>query len=98
MLLHTRMLIGFLVGLGAGIIAHEFAAGSGWLLWLIQYVTDPVGKIFLRLLFMLVVPLVFSALVLGVTLADSLGSASSGSDLPVPRQRPRLRSYCSSLA
>ena len=67
MLLHTRMLIGFLIGLGAGIIAHEFAANHDWLLWLIQYVTDPVGKIFLRLLFMLVVPLVFSALVLGVS-------------------------------
>jgi len=33
---------------------------------LVTYVTNPVGQIFLRLLFMLVVPLVFSALVLGV--------------------------------
>ena len=32
----------------------------------IQYVTQPVGQVFLRLLFMLVVPLVFSALALGV--------------------------------
>src|SRR6185295_2265521 len=32
----------------------------------IQYVTLPVGQIFLRLLFMLVIPLIFSALVLGV--------------------------------
>ena len=32
----------------------------------IDYVAAPVGQIFLRLLFMLVLPLMFSALVLGV--------------------------------
>src|SRR4029077_2975288 len=32
----------------------------------VRYVTGPIGQIFLRLLFMLVVPLIFSALVLGV--------------------------------
>jgi Na+/H+-dicarboxylate symporter len=51
--LHTKMLIGFLVGAVAGICAN-------------LYVTNPIGQLFLRLLFMLVVPLVFSALVLGV--------------------------------
>lgn len=65
--LHTRMLIGFIVGLVGGILAHLFAADSAWLADLIHYVTEPAGKIFLRLLFMLVVPLVFSALVLGVS-------------------------------
>lgn len=64
--LHTRMLIGFLVGTGAGIAANFFAADAGWLEGLIGYVTDPVGQLFLRLLFMLVIPLVFSALILGV--------------------------------
>ncbi len=33
---------------------------------LVRYVADPIGQLFLRLLFMLVIPLVFSALVLGV--------------------------------
>ena len=32
----------------------------------INYVSEPIGQLFLRLLFMLVVPLVFSALILGV--------------------------------
>lgn len=64
--LHTRMLVGFLVGAGAGIAANVFAVDAGWLNALIGYVTDPVGQLFLRLLFMLVIPLVFSALVLGV--------------------------------
>lgn len=64
--LHTKMLIGFIAGALAGIAANVWAADSGWLHVLVTYVANPVGQIFLRLLFMLVVPLVFSALVLGV--------------------------------
>ena len=64
--LHTKMAIGFAVGISAGVLANLAAADAAWLGALIRYVTDPVGQIFLRLLFMLVVPLVFSALVLGV--------------------------------
>lgn len=64
--LHTKMLIGFIVGLAGGIAAYTFAADAAWLNGLIDWVTYPIGQIFLRLLFMLVVPLVFSALVLGV--------------------------------
>jgi DAACS family dicarboxylate/amino acid:cation (Na+ or H+) symporter len=72
--LHTRMLIGFVVGVVAGIAAKYWFADSGWLQGVIIYVTQPVGQVFLRLLFMLVVPLVFSALVLGVT---EIGDAKS---------------------
>jgi Na+/H+-dicarboxylate symporter len=64
--LHTRMLIGFVLGAGAGLLANLYAADAAWLQTLVTYVTDPVGQLFLRLLFMLVIPLVFSALVLGV--------------------------------
>jgi Na+/H+-dicarboxylate symporter len=64
--LHTKMLIGFIVGAGAGLAANLFVGQADWLEALIRYVTDPVGQLFLRLLFMLVIPLVFSALVLGV--------------------------------
>lgn len=64
--LHTRMLIGFVIGAGAGLLANLYAADADWLQTFVTYVTDPVGQLFLRLLFMLVVPLVFSALVLGV--------------------------------
>jgi DAACS family dicarboxylate/amino acid:cation (Na+ or H+) symporter len=35
-------------------------------LWVAKYVTDPVGQVFLRMLFMVVVPLVFASLALGV--------------------------------
>ncbi len=64
--LHTRMLIGFIVGAGLGLLANTLSADSAWLDAVVRYVADPVGQVFLRLLFMLVVPLVFSALVLGV--------------------------------
>jgi len=64
--LHTRMLIGFTVGIVAGLSAYYFAGGAGWLDTVVTYVTQPVGQLFLRLLFMLVMPLVFSALILGV--------------------------------
>lgn len=66
MALHTRMLIGFVLGAGAGLLANLYAADADWLQTFVTYVTDPVGQLFLRLLFMLVIPLVFSALVLGV--------------------------------
>jgi DAACS family dicarboxylate/amino acid:cation (Na+ or H+) symporter len=75
MALHTKMLLGFAVGAVAGGLA--FAVGQGvdasgapqtatWLAATLKWVTQPVGSIFLNLLFMLVLPLVFSALVLGV--------------------------------
>lgn len=64
--LHTRMLIGFVVGALAGLAGNAWATESQWLSVVVTYVADPVGQVFLRLLFMLVIPLVFSALVLGV--------------------------------
>ena len=48
-------------------IAHLLFAGDARLDAFVGYVTRPAGQIFLRLLFMLVVPLIFSALVLGIT-------------------------------
>src|SRR5690606_24535486 len=64
--LHTQMLIGFVVGATLGIAANLWVGEAGWLDGVIEYVTEPIGQRFLRLLFMLVVPLVFSALILGV--------------------------------
>lgn len=64
--LQMQMLIGFGVGLVAGLIAHLTQAGAGWVDVVTTYVTGPIGQIFLRLLFMLVIPLLFSALVVGI--------------------------------
>ena len=64
--LSKRILFGLLVGAVLGATAHAIAGESAALAGFIRYLTEPVGKIFLRLLFMLVIPLVVSALALGV--------------------------------
>lgn len=65
--LHWLMLLGFAVGLAAGLWVNlQIGADAPWAAWLMTNVTGPLGQIFLRLLFMLVLPLLFSALVVGV--------------------------------
>lgn len=66
--LHWKMAIGFAVGLLLGLFVHYVAGGDApWVQWLTTYVTQPAGQLFLRLIFMLIIPLLFSALVVGVT-------------------------------
>lgn len=62
---HWKLLIGLGIGIVAGTIAHQYQ-DAGWLQSVNQNLINPVGQVFLRLLFMIVVPMVFSALVLGV--------------------------------
>lgn len=76
--LHSKILIGLLVGIVAGLIANWIGTvekgaaadsnknGLHDYLDLLVYCAEPVGKIFLRLMFMVVVPMVFSALSLAV--------------------------------
>jgi DAACS family dicarboxylate/amino acid:cation (Na+ or H+) symporter len=67
MKLHNKILLGLLVGAIAGGL-------SNWLLgttnptveWVNAYVAVPVGQVFLRMLFMVVMPLVFASISLGV--------------------------------
>jgi len=65
--LHWKMLIGFIAGLSLGLVAH-YASGAdaGWVQWLTANITQPAGTLFLRLIFMLIIPLLFSALIMGV--------------------------------
>jgi DAACS family dicarboxylate/amino acid:cation (Na+ or H+) symporter len=63
---HRKMLAALLVGAGLGIVANLFAADAGWLRIAVDDVAQPIGKLFVRLLVMVVIPLLFSALVLGV--------------------------------
>ncbi|MDQ3246346.1 MAG: dicarboxylate/amino acid:cation symporter [Pseudomonadota bacterium] len=65
--LQWQMLIGFLVGLTLGLIAYSTSRDAAWVDFITTYVTQPIGQIFLRLLFMLVIPLLFSALVVGIS-------------------------------
>lgn len=64
--LQWRMLAGFLAGLLAGLAVHYGAPDAAWVDTVVTYVTGPLGQIFLRLLFMLVIPLLVSALIVGV--------------------------------
>jgi DAACS family dicarboxylate/amino acid:cation (Na+ or H+) symporter len=64
--LQWRILAGFVLGLAAGLGVYAFAADAAWVDTVVTYVTTPIGQIFLRLLFMLVIPLLFSALVVGI--------------------------------
>ena len=53
-------------GILLGVAANLFLGDDPRLRYFINYVTYPAGQIFLRLIFMVVIPLVISALVLGV--------------------------------
>ena len=64
--LHTRIFLGMAIGAMLGVAANLLAGDSPRLQWFIANVTYPVGQIFLRLIFMVVIPLILSALILGV--------------------------------
>ena len=65
--LQWQMLAGFLIGLVAGLIVYASQRDAAWVQTVTTYVTGPIGQIFLRLIFMLVIPLLFSALVVGIS-------------------------------
>lgn len=62
---HYKLIIGLVLGIILGTLAHPFQ-DLPWLEVINANIFYPIGQIFLRLLFMIVVPMVFSALVLGV--------------------------------
>ncbi|WP_310466972.1 dicarboxylate/amino acid:cation symporter [Sphingomonas sp.] len=72
--LQYQMLVGFVVGLTFGLIANATAGDAAWVSFLTTYVTGPIGQLFLRLLFMLVIPLLFSALVVGIAEMGDVGA------------------------
>jgi DAACS family dicarboxylate/amino acid:cation (Na+ or H+) symporter len=73
MALQWQMLIGFLVGLVLGLVANA-TADPAWAEWISTYVTGPIGQIFLRLIFMMVIPLLVSALVVGIAEMGDIGA------------------------
>ncbi|WP_052027768.1 dicarboxylate/amino acid:cation symporter [Sphingobium sp. ba1] len=60
------MLAGFGIGLLSGLAVYMAAPDAPWVMGVTTYVTGPIGQIFLRLLFMLVIPLLVSALIVGI--------------------------------
>jgi len=63
---HWRILIGLALGAGAGILVNLLAGGSPAADWVAGNLAEPVGKIFINSLMMLVAPLLFAALVIGI--------------------------------
>jgi dicarboxylate/amino acid:cation (Na+ or H+) symporter, DAACS family len=63
--LHTKLLLALVAGFAAGAAAHAYGSSPA-VDFLGQQVLRPIGQIFLRIIFMTVVPMVFAALVIGV--------------------------------
>lgn len=67
MKLHTKILLGLGLGGAAGLAANlRLGSGSPIVGGINTYLAGPVGQIFLNLLFMIVIPLVFASISLGV--------------------------------
>src|SRR5687768_13827100 len=65
---HRRILLGFVAGaaLGLGLHALCWPEPPAWINAFLNYGAEPVGRLFLRLLLLSVLPLVVSSLILGV--------------------------------
>ncbi|MCB0349104.1 MAG: dicarboxylate/amino acid:cation symporter [Bdellovibrionales bacterium] len=68
-----KIFIGLVVGTAIGIIFNKLS-DQAWVNWTIEYVATPMGVAFLRALMMIVVPLVFASLAVGVR---TLGSGQN---------------------
>ena len=65
--LHTKILLGLALGLALGIgVNLTVGVSNPTVDWINRYVAIPVGQIFLRMLFMVVMPLVFASIALGL--------------------------------
>lgn len=63
---YQKLLLALILGAMSGSLFHTFAADSQWIIDLNKTIFDSIGQIFLRTIFMVVVPIVFCGLVLGV--------------------------------
>lgn len=64
--LHWQIIAGLAAGGALGLIVNILGVTDTRAVTILRHIAEPVGQIFLRLIFMVVVPLVFSALVLAV--------------------------------
>lgn len=65
----TLILGGLVLGAALGLVAHSLIStpeAQADLQWWLAQVIQPLGKLFIRIIFMVVIPLIFAAIVLGV--------------------------------
>src|SRR2546423_8178609 len=85
--LHTKIVLGLVLGAVSGVAANQLAPGAAWVRWVGDNVAGPVGQVFLRMLLMTVIPLVFTSITLGV--AGGSGIPKSGPvRVPAPARLP----------
>lgn len=66
MALHTKILLGLVLGAATGLLGKLLLPDPAALYWIADNIANPVGQVFLRMLFMIVVPLIFGSVTLGV--------------------------------
>lgn len=66
MKLHSKILLGLLIGLILGLSCNLFVTDKDLLKWIVENISYPIGQIFIRMIFMIVIPLIFTAIVLGL--------------------------------
>jgi dicarboxylate/amino acid:cation (Na+ or H+) symporter, DAACS family len=66
MALHNRILIGLVLGAAAGVAINLTVGPVPWVDWMLRNVTEPLGRVWLNALIMVVIPLVISTLAVGV--------------------------------
>lgn len=72
--LHTKILLGLLVGVGLGLAVNLLVGGQDTRVeWVVANIAEPAGLLFLRPLLMVVIPLVFASLVVGVAGLGDIG-------------------------
>ena len=64
--LHTRILLGLALGAVTGVILNLTAGESPTLQWVVAQVAEPLGRVWLNGLIMVVIPLIVSTVALGV--------------------------------
>ncbi len=65
-------------------VNYTFGGNHPRVAWIVDNITAPIGQLFLRLLLMIVVPLVFSSLVVGVAGIGDIRNAQGHSRFAGP--------------
>ena len=63
----VKVAIGLLLGTAFGLFLNVYGVDTPWVTFILENIFKPLYKVFLQGLFMVVVPLVFCYIVLGVT-------------------------------